>query len=92
MSELSVYRTPQPIAALVLAHGAGAGQQSRFMVDAARGLAERGIVTATFDFDYIRMGRKVPDRAPALEATWRATVAAARTHPDMAGLPLFIGG
>ena len=83
--ELKVYPSEQPFAALVLAHGAGAGQMSPFMVRVATGLAERGLSTATFDFAYMKAGRKVPDRAPALESAWRDAIAAARTQFD--GLP-----
>ena len=89
---LSVYPSDRAAAGLVLAHGAGAGQHSRFMVDAAQALAGRGITTATFDFPYITDGRNVPDKPPVLEASWRAGIAAARSHDAFAGLPLFIGG
>lgn len=89
---LSVYSGDRAAAGLVLAHGAGAGQHSRFMVEAAHALAARGITTATFDFPYIAAGRKVPDKAPVLEAAWRAAVAAARADEAFDGLPLFIGG
>jgi predicted alpha/beta-hydrolase family hydrolase len=88
--DLKVYSTQPPLAALVLAHGAGAGQLSRFMVEAAQGLAARGVTTATFDFSYITAGRKVPDRAPVLEAAWRAAIDVARRK--LGGVPLFIGG
>lgn len=95
-SGLTVYPTPStspgPLAALVLAHGAGAGQRSRFMVQAGRELAARGVLTATFDFPYVIAGRKVPDRAPALEGAWHDAIEAARADPSMRGLPLFIGG
>jgi predicted alpha/beta-hydrolase family hydrolase len=60
------------------------------MVEAAQGLANRGVVTATFDFPYVSAGRKVPDRAPVLESAWRAAIDAAREQ--MRGAPLFIGG
>jgi hypothetical protein len=87
-----LYPAAAPRAALILAHGAGAGQRSRFLIDAARALAERGISVATFDFPYIRAGRKIPDKAPALEASWRQTIEAAGGDPRLAELPLFIGG
>ena len=87
---LTFYRSRRPSAALVLAHGAGAGQKSTWMVNAAKALAERGITCATFDFPYISAGRKVPDKAPALEAHWRAVVDEARR--EVGRLPLFIGG
>jgi len=88
--DLKVYRSEKPFAALVLAHGAGAGQLSSFMVEAARGFATRGVSTATFDFPYITARRKVPDRAPVLEQAWRDAIASARA--ELAALPLFIGG
>lgn len=87
---LTTYAASDPFAALVLAHGAGAGQTHPFMVRAGRALAARGLSTATFDFPYITAGRKVPDRAPILEDAWRAAIEAARGA--FAGLPLFIGG
>jgi uncharacterized protein len=91
-ARLSVYPTETPFAGLVLAHGAGAGQKSTFMVAAARGLAARGIVTATFDFPYIAMGRKVPDKGPVLEAAWREAIDRARADDAFGRRPLFIGG
>jgi uncharacterized protein len=91
-ARLSVYRTKTPVAGLVLAHGAGAGQQSAFMIAAARGLAARGILTATFDFPYIAMGRKVPDKGPVLEAAWREAIERARADDDFRSRRLFIGG
>jgi predicted alpha/beta-hydrolase family hydrolase len=89
---VSVYPSEKARAALILAHGAGAGQQSAFMVAAARALAARGIVAATFDFPYVAEGRKVPDKGPVLEEAWREAIADAAARPAFAGLPLFIGG
>ena len=89
---LSVYPSDRGAAGLVLAHGAGGGQHSRFMVEAAKALAARGVTVATFDFPYMAEGRKVPDKGPVLETAWRAAIDAARGHPAFAGLPLFIGG
>ena len=89
---VTVYRSDSPSAALVLAHGAGGGQQSKFMVQAATALVERGISVATFDFPYMAQRRSVPDKGPVLEAYWRAVIDAARAQPELAGLPLFVGG
>ena len=89
---LSVYPSDRPVAGLVLAHGAGGGQHSRFMVEAAKALGIRGITVATFDFPYMAAGRSAPDKAPVLEASWRAAIDAAHGHPAFAGLPLVIGG
>jgi hypothetical protein len=88
--ELKVYRSESPVAGVVLAHGAGAGQNSPFMVRTAQGLSARGIVSATFDFPYMAARRSVPDKAPVLEQAWRDAIDRARV--EMSGLPLFIGG
>jgi len=92
MPELSVYPSDRPFAGLVLAHGAGVGQHSPFMVLAAKQMMARGVTTATFDFPYVIERRKVPDRTPVLEESWRGAMAAARAHAAFAGLALFIGG
>ena len=89
---LSVYPSDRAVAGLVLAHGAGGGQRSRFMLLATEALAARRITVATFDFAYMAEGRKVPDKAPVLEGRWRSAIEAARAAPAFAGLPLFIGG
>jgi predicted alpha/beta-hydrolase family hydrolase len=89
---ISVFPSDGPAAALILAHGAGAGQRSPFMTSTARALAARGIVTGTFDFPYMASGRRVPDPAPVLEQAWGDAVAAAQAIREFAGLPLFIGG
>jgi predicted alpha/beta-hydrolase family hydrolase len=54
--------------ALLLAHGAGGNQMSPFMVDYAKGLAERGIDAVTFNFVYSEQKRRLPDRNDRLEA------------------------
>jgi uncharacterized protein len=89
---LSVYSSDRASAALILAHGAGGGQRSAFMVEASHAFAARGITTATFDFPYMAQGRSVPDKGPVLEAHWREVIDEARRHPAFAGLPFFIGG
>lgn len=90
MTRLTEYGAGNAIAALVLAHGAGAGQKSAWMVKAAQALAERDITCFTFDFPYITAGKHVPDKAPVLEASWREALDAARTRSG--GLPVFVGG
>ena len=90
-----VYPPPEsarPRATLILAHGAGAPQSSVFMVDFAQALARRGCHAVTFNFPYTEQGRRLPDRAPTLEACFRDVVAAVRARPDLAAGPLVIGG
>jgi uncharacterized protein len=79
-------------AALLLGHGAGAGQQSAFMVEFAHALADLGIDVITFNFFYTERGKRLPDRAPVLEECYAAVIRAAREHVDTARRALFIGG
>jgi len=79
-------------ATLVLGHGAGAGQQSAFMVEFARALAALGLDLVTFNFAYTEQRRRIPDRGPVLEACYRSVIDAVRAHVPSAGLGLFIGG
>lgn len=79
-----------PLALLVLAHGAGAGQQHPFMTAVARGFARRRIDVVTFDFPYMRAGKKVPDRAPVLENAFAQVIDAARQWSGASRF--FIGG
>jgi predicted alpha/beta-hydrolase family hydrolase len=79
-------------AALVLAHGAGAGQHSAFVTGFARGIAARDVDVVTFDFPYMAARRRIPDRGPALEACYLAVVDAARAQLASARAFLFVGG
>ena len=75
---------------LVLAHGAGAGQQHPFMTAVAKGFATRGVDVVTFDFPYMRERRKIPDKAPVLERAFTEIVTAARQWSS--ATRCFIGG
>jgi uncharacterized protein len=52
--------------ALLLAHGAGAGQASPWMVGLRRRIASRGHSVMTFDYRYMARGARAPDRLPRL--------------------------
>jgi len=81
---------PDPRAALVLAHGAGAGMRHRSMAAIADGLAERGIATLRYQFPYMEKGGKRVDPPPVAHAAVRAAVAEAVRLAGAA--PLFAGG
>jgi hypothetical protein len=76
---------------LILAHGAGAPHTHPFMLAAALGLSRRGVTVLTFNFPYMEHRRKLPDRAPVLEATWLDVLAHAASRTDLPGR-CFIGG
>jgi predicted alpha/beta-hydrolase family hydrolase len=78
------------VAALTLAHGAGAGMNHPFMSALAEALAKRGIATLRYQFPYMEAARSFPDRPPRLIATVReAAVLGRKLAP---GLPLLAGG
>ena len=75
---------------LILAHGAGAGHQSQFMVACAGALSDLDISVVTFNFIYTEQGRRLPDRPALLERCYRAVIAAVRD--EIGDRPLFAGG
>jgi predicted alpha/beta-hydrolase family hydrolase len=79
-------------AALILAHGAGAGQQSPWIVSFSRALSALGLDIITFNFLYTEHRRKLPDRAPLLETCYRAVIDVARQEVESARRCLVIGG
>lgn len=62
---------PGPVGVL-LAHGAGIGQEHPWMVAIRDGLADTGLFVMTFNYRYTEAGRKAPDRMPTLLAVHRA--------------------
>ena len=76
----------------VLGHGAGASQDSGFMVMFASGLAARGFDVMTFNFIYMEQGRSVPDQKGKLESCFRAVIDAAVKHRKLKNNRLVIGG
>lgn len=78
--------------ALILAHGAGNDMDNPLLTAAHTELARRGLLTIRFNFPYKERGQKLPDRAPVLEATWRAVIAAVRDDPKLSPKQMFLGG
>jgi predicted alpha/beta-hydrolase family hydrolase len=87
-----LYPAQRARAAIVLAHGAGAPQTHPWMIAIARALSDRAFDVVTFNFLYAEAKRRAPDRSDALEATWRAVVAAVRVREDVAHRRLYLGG
>jgi len=74
--------------ALILAHGAGHGMDTRLLVDIAEALAARGVAVLRFNFPYMEARRRGPDPQPRLEACYRAvadTVAEEFERPYLGG-------
>lgn len=71
---------PESGETIVLAHGAGAGMESSFLVDLSTQLGELGLRVIRFEFPYMRRrrsegSRRPPDRPPVLLDCWRDVVA-----------------
>jgi predicted alpha/beta-hydrolase family hydrolase len=79
-----------PRAALVLAHGAGAGMHHPFMEAVAVGLAQRGIACLRFNFPFMDRASRRPDPPALAHAVVRAACAQAQSRWPQ--LPLFAGG
>jgi hypothetical protein len=75
---------------VILAHGAGNDMTSPFLVAVQEGIAAHGWACVRFNFPYKERGAKAPDKAPVLEACYRAVVAAVRER--LAPPRLVIGG
>jgi predicted alpha/beta-hydrolase family hydrolase len=67
---------------VLLAHGAGLGQDHEWMVFMRDGLAAAGIPVMTFDYPYMEEGRKAPNPARMLLACHRAALAELRHRVD----------
>lgn len=80
---------PSAVAALVLAHGAGAGMRHAHMQGIADAFERRGIATLRFDFPFSAAGRKRVDPPAVATAAIAAAFAAARQRT---ALPLWLGG
>jgi predicted alpha/beta-hydrolase family hydrolase len=75
-------RPSSPSAAIVVAHGAGAGMDHPFLVGFARACADEGLATLRFNFPYLESGRRSPDTEPVLRDAWRAALEAASERRD----------
>jgi predicted alpha/beta-hydrolase family hydrolase len=77
------------VAALVLAHGAGAGMTHASMQAIATAFEQRGIATLRFNFPYMEAGRNRVDSPAVACDSIAAAFAAARERTK---LPVWIGG
>ncbi len=68
--------------AILLAHGAGLGQDHAWMVRVRDGLAGAGYPTLTFDYPYMEAGRRSPGSPMVNLATHEAAADRLRTYCD----------
>ncbi len=79
-----------PSCLLVLGHGAGAPMTHPWMEAMAEALADEGISTLRYNFQYMEAGRKRPDHLRRLLAVVASALRAGHECAD--GLPVFAGG
>jgi len=72
---------PGPVGVL-LAHGAGGGQDHPWIVTVREGLARHGVFVMSFNYRYTEAGRKSPDRMPTLLTVHRAAADALARECD----------
>jgi uncharacterized protein len=85
-----IWQSPDAaIAALVLAHGAGAGMEHRQMQSIGDAFERRGIATLRFNFEYIEAGKSRVDTREVATARIAAACAEAAARSR---LPLWVGG
>jgi hypothetical protein len=77
------------VAALVLAHGAGAGMEHRHMQALADAFERRGIATLRFNFPFIEAGKSRTDPPEVATAAIADAAAEVRRRTE---LPLWLGG
>ena len=81
----------QPVAALMLGHGAGGGVGAADLTAAARAANALDLLVALFEQPYRVAGRRSPAPATQLDACWLAALAQLRASA-LRGLPLIVGG
>jgi uncharacterized protein len=81
----------EPVAALVLGHGAGGGVASRDLVTVTGVALEEGLSVGLVEQPYRVAGRRSPAPARQLDVAWTAVVDHLRAH-ELRGLPLVVGG
>lgn len=77
---------------LALGHGAGGGVTAMDLVLLAGALPACGISVARFEQPWRVAGRKVATRPSRLDVAWLAAVEELGEQPELAGLPMTVGG
>ena len=90
-ARVHMHPADDPIAALVLGHGAAGGVESRDLAAAGEAALAEGIAVALVEQPYRVAGRRSPAPARQLDAAWTAVVDHLRGR-DFDGLPLVAGG
>jgi len=88
---LLVDRAAEPVALLLLGHGAGGGPQADDLATLSRRLPARGVTVVRFEQPWRLAGRKIAVAPPKLDQAW-LEAAGWLTGQPWAQLPLWLGG
>ena len=86
-----MYAADEPVALLVLGHGAGGGVEAPDLVAAREAARSERVAVALVEQPYRVAGRRSPAPAAQLDAAWTALVERLRAG-ELGGLPLIVGG
>ena len=90
-ARVHLHAADEPVAALVLGHGAGGGVGSRDLVAATEAALSVEVSVALVEQPYRVAGRRSPAPARQLDAAWIAVVEHLRAG-ELSGLALVVGG
>ena len=91
LARVHLHTVAEPVAALVLGHGAGGGVTAPDLVAVTKVAQAANVSVALVEQPYRVAGRRSPPRAPILDTGWVAVVEQLREGP-LADLPLIAGG
>src|SRR5919198_5384954 len=91
LARVHLHPAEEPLAGLVLGHGAGGGVEAPDLVSATEAARSEGVSVCLVEQPYRVAGRRSPPRAPQLDAAWTAAVEALRANV-LGDLPLVVGG
>jgi len=91
-ARLDVTPAVDPVALLVLGHGAGGSVDAPDLAAVTAAAAARGVSVVRVTQPYRVAGRRSPAPAAHLDETWLAVLAALTGEPGLAGLPVVVGG
>src|SRR4051794_9762151 len=90
-ARVHLHEAPEPVAALVLGHGAGGGVGAPDLQAATEAALASRVSVALVEQPYRVAGRRSPAPAAQLDAAWQAVVEQLAAGP-LQGLPLACGG
>ena len=91
LARVHLHPAEEPLAGLVLGHGAGGGVEAPDLVAATEAARSEGVSVALVEQPYRVAGRRSSPTARTLDAAWTAVVDHLRTN-ELAGLRLIVGG